>query len=273
MARLEPASWRRASRFASARLAWAPTSPGTTAPLSSTGPTLDAYTKSPARRVGANVEPFALVAAISTSARRNPRTPGPTPGRHRRNLRSSLARRHHGGAEGRSSIHTMGQPRPHDVLLVLHAQLARDALRRNVLGADQRDHSAAAEGGERVVAERERGLGRDAAPPVRAGHEIADLGLRPPVDLLLDEADLTERRSRQPVFHQPEAVPVLRVAPLLPDEPGPGILARVDARVEPHDLGVAEHRRDEVEVVRPHLAEREAGGLEPEGPATWEGRT
>jgi hypothetical protein len=143
-----------------------------------------------------------------------------------------------------------------------HAERARDALRRNVPGANQRNHLRALEDIECVFAHAARRFACVAAAPERPVHEISDLGLPGSFDLLHHQPDLADRRLRIALGDEPHAVPVIGVALDLPLDPGLRLVARVALRIETHHLRMIEHRRDEIQIVQRHLAQRQALGGE-----------
>src|SRR5262245_37211445 len=97
-----------------------------------------------------------------------------------------------------------GPARPARLTLKAEAGLARDAGRCGVLGMDERDEAPAAEDILRMIADGCDRLARIAATPYRRYHDIDELDLRPTIDLLLEEAAMSDDGAAALGDHGPE---------------------------------------------------------------------
>src|SRR5688572_18591622 len=104
------------------------------------------------------------------------------------------------------------------------------------------------------VAACRRRLGREAAALPRRGDVVAHLELRDAVDFLPRHAAVSDEVAGMRL-DDPEPVPVLGIVPLIPFDPLRRLLAGLRRGVEPHDVGIAQHRSHRVEVGSGHPAE------------------
>src|SRR3954451_4034247 len=131
--------------------------------------------------------------------------------------------------------------------------LLRHALRRQVLGADDRDEVVDA-GLPGRVTHRGGGFGRQALTSKGELDVVADLDVRRSFDVLDREAAVADELAVVDL-DDPEAVAVLGVVPLVPVDPPLGVLAGPQPAVRADRVGRREHGGHVVQVVRSHLAE------------------
>jgi hypothetical protein len=143
-----------------------------------------------------------------------------------------------------------------------HPYLARDRLRRQILGTDEGDDSRQLELFEGEIANGARGLESEALTPEGPVDEVADLGLVESFHPLENETHLASRLFAGPVDDEPKPVTVPLIALALLVQPAAGLFSRIALRIEAHDVRVGEHLRDEVEIRGYQLAEPEPFRLE-----------
>src|SRR3954462_1570856 len=102
---------------------------------------------------------------------------------------------------------------------------------------------------EGPIARRGGGFGRVTAPPERPVDEVANLRLDHAIERLREQPNLPNRETELLIQRQPERMAVTLVTREHALDPAARLVAVVDLGVPAHDLGIAEERGEEVEIV------------------------